>query len=59
MAGGDSMKVGDLVRHSFYHKHIGIITEVCLGDRTVRVLWHDGDHSWTPSRRMEVIDENR
>ena len=51
------MEVGDLVRHYFYHKHIGIITEVCLGDRTVRVLWHDGDCSWTLSRRMEVIDD--
>ena len=49
------MKVGDLVRHYFYHKHIGIITEVDLGDFTVRVLWHDGDHSWVPTRRMVVI----
>jgi len=53
------MEIGDLVRHRFYHKHIGIITEFCLSDRTIRVLWHDGDHSWTQISRMEVIDESR
>ena len=56
---GIDMKVGDLVRHSSYHKHIGIVTEVCTGDRTIRVLWHDGEHSWTPTFAMEVLDESR
>jgi hypothetical protein len=51
------MKVGDLVRHVVHTGAMGIITEVCLGE--VRVFWHDGDHSWTLSRRMEVINESR
>jgi len=53
------MKVGDLVRHYSYHKHIGIITEICLGDRTIQVLWHDGERSWTPTFAMEVLDGSR
>jgi hypothetical protein len=50
---GGIMKVGYLVRHVEIKEAIGIITKV--GHKEIKVLWHDGDHSWIVSRRMELV----
>jgi hypothetical protein len=47
------MKIGDLVRHVEIKEAIGIVTKV--GHKEIKVLWHDGDHSWIVSQRMEVV----
>jgi hypothetical protein len=56
---GGIMKVGDLVKHVFHSKQMGIVTEIDQNEFAIKVLWYDGDHSWTPARRMEVVDESR
>ena len=50
---GDTMRVGNLVRHVEIKEAVGIVTKV--GHKEIKVLWHDGDHSWIVSQRMEVV----
>ena len=53
MVGGDSMKVGDLIRPIHHPNQIGVIIEI--GYRDVLVAWNDGDLSWAYKMQLEVI----
>ena len=60
------MKVGDLVRHhkdafSRLRNNAGIIIAkgVFVGNKDIKVLWHDGAIRTAKSEKMEVISEGR
>jgi hypothetical protein len=54
------MNVGDLVKYGDWYAGepaIGIILKVDMGHHT-KCLWHNGNVSWCPKRRLEIVNEN-